>query len=138
MRRSVHVRAWMSSISVRKEMFYLTTRSTHFNYGYVAREETRCRHMDYSFRLAARVISYRPSHRQDSTYHGPCYTRALAGTRTGSMGPPSRIDPTTHRTNYERTLLPRSYISLTHLRRRHLFICLFIYLFTLYVFNLCI
>ena len=39
-----------------EEMFYLTTHSTHFIYGYMAsdhsvREETRCRHMGYSFRL---------------------------------------------------------------------------------------
>ena len=32
-----------------------------------ARKETRCRHIGYSFRLAARVILYAPSHRQDST-----------------------------------------------------------------------
>ena len=82
-------------------MFYLTTHSTHFIYGYlasgiwlrtilIAREETRCRHMGYSFRLAARVLLYAPSHRQDSTYHGLCYTSrgALAGTRNSSMGPP--------------------------------------------------
>ena len=65
----------------RKEVFYLTTHSTHFIYGYmasgiwhrtirIARDETRCRHMGYSFRLAARVLLYAPSHRQDSTYHG--------------------------------------------------------------------
>ena len=29
------------------------------------REETRCRHMGYSFRLAARVLLYAPSHRQE-------------------------------------------------------------------------
>ena len=82
-------------------MFYLTTHSTHFIYGYMApdiwlrtilivRKETRCRHIGYSFRLTARVILYAPSHRQDSTYHGLCYTSrgALAGTRNSSMGPP--------------------------------------------------
>ena len=42
--------------------------------------------MDYSFRLAARVLLYAPSHRQDSTYHGLCYTSR--GTRNSSMGPP--------------------------------------------------
>ena len=44
----------------------------------------------YSFRLTARVLLYAPSHRQDSTYHGLCYTSrgALAGTRNSSMGPP--------------------------------------------------
>ena len=46
----------------KKKMFYLTTHSTHFIYGYmmsdiwqrttqIAKEETRCRHMGYSFRL---------------------------------------------------------------------------------------
>ena len=50
----------------RKEMFYLTMHSKHFIYGYmvsdiwlrtilIAREETRGRHIGYSFRLAARV-----------------------------------------------------------------------------------
>ena len=49
-----------------------------------------CRHMVYSFRLAARVLLYASSHRQDNTYHGLCYTSrgALAGTRNSSMGPP--------------------------------------------------
>ena len=60
------------------------------------REETRCRHMGYSFRLTA------PSHRQDSTYHGLCYTSrgALAGTGNSSMGRVMKLnrggtDPTT-------------------------------------------
>ena len=68
-------------------------RSTHSIYSYmasdiwlrttqIAREETRCRHIGYSFRLAARVLLYAPSHRQDSTYDGLCYTSrgALVGT----------------------------------------------------------
>ena len=75
-------------------MFYLTTHSTHFIYGYMAsdiwlrtilmvRKETRCRHIGYSYRLTTRVLLYAPSHRQDNTYHGLCYTSrgALAGTR---------------------------------------------------------
>ena len=85
----------------RTELFYLTTHSTHFIYGYMAsdiwlttthivREETRCRHMGYSFRLTARVLLYAQSHRQDSTYHGLWYTSrgAMAGTTNSSMGPP--------------------------------------------------
>ena len=89
------------SVGSRGEMFYLTTHSTHFIYGYMAsdiwlrtilivRKETRCRHMGYSYRLTARVLLYAPSHRQDNTYHGLCYTShgALAGTRNSSMGPP--------------------------------------------------
>ena len=59
----------------------------------------------YSFRFAARVLLYASSHRQDNTYHGLCYTScgALSGTRNSSMGPPWRIDPTTHRTMSERS-----------------------------------
>ena len=36
------------------------------------------------------ILLYAPSHRQDSTYHGLCYTSrgALARTRNSSMGPP--------------------------------------------------
>ena len=90
-----------SDIEREREMFYLTTHSTHFIYGYMAsdiwlrtilivRKETRCRHIGYSYRLAARVLLYAPSHRQDNTYHGLCYTSrgALVGTRNSSMGPP--------------------------------------------------
>ena len=53
-------------------------------------KETCCRHIGYSYRLTARVLLHAPSHRQDSTYHGLCYTSrgALAGTRNSSMGPP--------------------------------------------------
>ena len=71
----------------------------------IAREETRCRHMGYSFRLAAKVILYASSNRQDDTYHGLCYTSrgSLAGTRNSSIGLPGRIDPTTHRTMSERS-----------------------------------
>ena len=88
-------------------MFYLTTQTTHFIYGIWhqtygkgplrKREETCCCHMGYSFQLAARVLLYASSHRQDNTYHGLCYTcrGALAATRNSSMGPPWRIDPTT-------------------------------------------
>ena len=85
----------------REFIFYLTTHSTHFIYGYMAsdiwlrtilivRKETRCRHIGYSYRLTARVLLYAPSHRQDNTYHGLCYTSrgSLAGTRNSSMGPP--------------------------------------------------
>ena len=93
-------------------MFYLTTHSTHFIYGYMAsdiwlrtilivRDETRCRYIGYSFRLAARVLLCAPSHRQDSTYHGLCYTSrgALAGTRYSSMVHPMKDrsdDPSHH------------------------------------------
>ena len=43
-------------------------------------------HIGYSYRLTARVLLYAPSHAQDNTYHGLCYTSrgALAGTRNSS------------------------------------------------------
>ena len=87
--------------------------------------------------ITARVLLYASSHRQNDTNNGLCYTSrgALVGTRNSPMGPPWRIDPATHRTmsersyhgatscptmkdrsddpsHHERTLLPRSYISL--------------------------
>ena len=78
--------------------------STHFIYGYmasdiwlrtilIARKETRCRHIGYSYRLTARALLYAPSYRQDNTYHSLCYTSrgALAGTRNSSMGPPHKV-----------------------------------------------
>ena len=65
------------------------------------------------FPIKARDLSYAQSHRQDSTYHGLCYTSrgAMAGTRNSSMDPPRQIDlidpprtdPTTHRTMSERS-----------------------------------
>ena len=86
----------------RKDMFYLTTHSTHFIYGYmasyiwtiqIAREETcKCHYMGYVyvFQLAATGVLYVPPHRQDSTYHALCYTSCgtLAGMRNSSMGQP--------------------------------------------------
>ena len=59
----------------------------------IVRKETHCRHIGYSFRLTARFFLYAPPHRQDSTYHGLCYTsrEALAGTRNSSMGSPHEV-----------------------------------------------
>ena len=61
-----------------------------------------------SIRLTARVLLYAPSHRQDITYQGLCYTsdRALAGKRNSSMEPPSGIDPMT---KCPMSKLPQSY-----------------------------
>ena len=94
----VSTRSWRER---ERKMFYFTTHSTDFIYGYMAsdiwlrtilivRKETRCRHIGYSYRLTAKVLLYAPSHRQDNTYHGLCYTSrgTLAGTRNRSMGPP--------------------------------------------------
>ena len=92
--------------NVALQTFYLRLHGVkHMVKEHSAREETRCRHMGYSFRLAARVLLYASSHRQDNTYHGLCYTSrgALARTRNSSMVPPRRIDPTTHRAMSERS-----------------------------------
>ena len=98
-----------------KKMFYLTTHSTHFIYGYMAsdiwlrivRKQTRCRHIGYSYRLKARVLLYASSHRQDNTYLGIwCTSRgALAGTRNSSMSPP-------HEGSIRRPIAPMSYVPL--------------------------
>ena len=82
------------------------------------REETRCRHISYSFRLTARVLLYAPSHRQDSTYHSHCYTSRgeLAGARNSSMCPPWRINPTTHHTMSERSYHGVTYRSVLNLK----------------------
>ena len=82
----------------RKEMFYLTMHSTHFLYGYMASDiwlRTIMIVRKEPHRLLLSINSkgsfiYAPSHRQDNTYHGLCYTGrgALAGTRNSSMGPP--------------------------------------------------
>ena len=63
------------------------------------------RHVGYHFRLAARVILYVSSRKQDNNYHGLCYTRrgALAGTRHSSMA---------HEGPIRQMLLPLSCISL--------------------------
>ena len=114
-----------------REMFYLTTHSTHFIYGYMAsdiwlrtiqivRKETRCRHIGYSYWLTARVLLYAPSDRQDNTYHGLCYTSrgALAGTRNSSIGPSHEGSirwPTTPWAN----TLPLSYVTLPKYLKDH-------------------
>ena len=96
------------------------------------REEARCRHMGYYFQLTARVLLYAPSHRQDSTYHSLWYTSrgALAGTRNSSMGPPWKIDPTTHRTMSERSYHGATSRSLSYLKRHYdvlLFCCCLVF-----------
>ena len=60
------------------------------------------------------IIPWVNTFTMDNTYHGLWYTShgALAGTRNSSMGPPHEgliRRPISH---HERTLLPRSYISL--------------------------
>ena len=88
-----------------REMFYLTTHSTHFIYSYMAsdiwlrtilivRKDTRCRHIDYSYGLTAGVLLYAPSHRQDSTYHGLCYTSSMGPSHEGSIQWPIAPLPT--------------------------------------------
>ena len=42
---------------------------------YLLKGHSDNQYWEYYFRLAARDILYAPSHRQDRTYHGLCYTR---------------------------------------------------------------
>ena len=69
---------WEGRNEGRKEIFYLTTHSTHFIYGHMTK--------DKSFRLAARVLLYAPYHREDTTYHGLCYTSRGSLDRTSRYG----------------------------------------------------
>ena len=96
-----------------REMFYLTTHSTHFIYDYMAsdtwymaiqtvREETRCIHIGYSLRLAARVLLYSQFHRQDSTYllyrlwNTGWNENKLSGSITGDRS----VDPSRHKRTF--------------------------------------
>ena len=105
----------------RKEMFYLTTHSTHFIYGYMAsdillrtilivRKETCCRHMGYSFRLTARFVYMH--HPTDRTTHitafvTPVVEHWLEREIARCVHPmKDRSDDPSH---HERTFLPRSY-----------------------------
>ena len=99
------------------EMFYLTTHSTHFIYGYMAsniwlktnlivRKETRCRHIGYSFRLTTSVVLYVPYvehwlEREIAQWVHPMKDRS--------------DDPSHH----ERTLLPRSSVAIKSLLCSH-------------------
>ena len=122
--------------------------STHFIYGYmasgiwlrtiqIARKETRYCHMGYYVRLAARVLLYASSHRQDNIYHSLCYTSrgALVGTRNSSMGPP-------HEGSIQRPIAPYNLIKPAfyyymctlkgkHVIMRFTYYYLFFYLLTL-------
>ena len=74
-------------------MFYLTTHSTHFIYGYTViwRQTYGKGPRGLLFPISSKGSSlYATSHREDNTYHGLCYSSrgALAGTRNSSMGPP--------------------------------------------------
>ena len=108
----------------RKEMFYLTTLSTHFIYGYMAsdiwlrtilivRKETRCRHIGYSFQLTAPFFyMHHPTDRiaHTTAFVTPVVEHWLEGKIAQWVHPmKDRSDDTSH---HERTLLPRSYISL--------------------------
>ena len=118
-----------------KDFFYLTTHSTHFILRLYGRKEGNVLFNDAlnTFYLRLYGVGHMvkdhsdsergnplpplsqctPFHRQDSTYHGLCYTSRgeLAGTRKNSMGPPMK-DLSDDPSHHERTLLPRSYISL--------------------------
>ena len=99
----------------RKEMFYLTTHSTLRLYG--VRQMKPAAATCYSYRLAARVLLYAPSHRQENTiFVRPVMDHWLERVIAHWVSPMKdrSDDPSLH----ERTLLPRSYISLRKERER--------------------
>ena len=103
----------------KREMFYLTTHSTHFIYGYMAsdiwlrtilivRKETRCRH-----------IGYHPTDRITHTtaFVTPVVEHWLEREIAQWVHPMK--DRSDYPSHHERTLLPRSYISLPHTHIRY-------------------
>ena len=107
-----------------REMFYLTTHSTHFIYGYMAsdiwlrtililRKETRCHHIGYSYRLTARVLHmHHPTDRITHTtaFVTPVVEHWLEREIAQWVHPmKDRSDDPPH---HERTLVPLSYIPL--------------------------
>ena len=106
-------------------MFYLMTHLTHFIYGYMAldiwlrtillvREETRCRHIGYPFRLAARIIFYM-HHPTDRIAHTTAFATPVVEhwlEREIAQWVHPMKDRSDDPSHHERTLLPRSYSSL--------------------------
>ena len=109
-------------------MFYLTTHSTHFIYGYMAsdiwlrtilivRKETRCRHIGYSFQLTARVLLY--AHPTDRIAHTTAFVTPVVELwleREIAQWAHPMKDRSDDPSHHERTLLPRSYISLLRVK----------------------
>ena len=113
-----------SSLLREREMFYLTTHSTHFIYGYMAsdiwlrtilivRKETRCRHIGYSNQLEQGFFYMH--HPTDRITHTTAFVTPVVEhwleREIGQWVHPMKDwsdDPPQH----DRTLLPWSYISL--------------------------
>ena len=66
------------ALAGKKEIFYLTMHSTHFNYGYMVQDHSDNERGNLLpllhgqlFPITNKVLLYVPSHRQDSTHHRP-------------------------------------------------------------------
>ena len=113
----------------RKEMFYLTSHSTHFIlrlYGvkHMVKERGNPQlpyGLLFPISSMGSFICTIPHSRQGNTYHDLCYTShgALAGTWNSSLGPPWRIDLTINRTMSERSYHGARPTSRSSLLTRH-------------------
>ena len=84
-------------------MFYLTTHSTHFIYGYMAsdiwlrtilivRKETRCRHIGYSYRIYRRRMAEHWAGEEGERYADTCVMKETHGVGKSSwFGEPSGL-----------------------------------------------
>ena len=86
----------------------------------MAREETRCRHIGYSFRLTEMIILYAPSHKRDNTafvtlVEEHCLEREIAQCIYSMK---DRSDDPSHN---EQTLLPRMYVCM--------YVCVYVYMY---------
>ena len=85
-------------------MFYLTTHSTHFIYSYMASDSDSKKGNPLLphrllFPISSKGLLYASAHRQDSIYHGLCYTSrgALA---QGSESGGTLISHTDYKNNF--------------------------------------
>ena len=84
-----------TNIQGRKEMLYLMTHSTHTVKDHSDSERgnpLQPHGLLFSINSKSSFFFYMHHPRQDTTYHGLCYTSrgTLAGTRNSSMGPPHK------------------------------------------------
>ena len=102
-RRSVDVKTLLANIDVLR----LYTKHQTQNGDVHQNSHINIYFMGFSFRLAARVLLYAPSHRQNIKYSGLSYTNrgALTWMRNSSVGPAWRIDSMTHHTMCECSIM---------------------------------
>ena len=103
----------------------------------IVRNKTRCRHIGYSFRLTARCFFYM-HHPTDRIAHTTAFVTPVVKhwlERDIAQWVHPMKDRSDDQSHHERTLLPRSYISLERGRERaREYICLYIPCYVYYIY----